>query len=197
MSYSIESNFWSDCNNVEKPAHEKIYARVYSKLIEAGWKVEVVHDKERQKLGIDVIVSSADGKVGAYIDEKAREKQSTNTFGLELSNNYEWNGGKRTPGWFLDETKVTTHYMFYYQEGKDEYVMHVDAKKLKEKIYSIADRNVLLNSAWGDEMLSAGIANEIKGAFILQDKKRQEHGRFLILPLDFYRSLEGSKEFKL
>lgn len=190
------NNYDQDCA-WEKKAHEKIYARVYGKLVEAGWKVEVVHDKERQKLGIDVIVSSADGKAVAYIDEKAREKPDKGTFGLELSNDYEWDGGKRTPGWFLDETKVTTNYMFYYQEGKAEYVMHVDARKLKEKIYGIADRNVLLNSPWGDAMLSAGIANEIKGAFIYESKKQKERGRFLILPLYFYRSLEGSKEFKL
>lgn len=192
---NLLNNWAADCN-YEQMAHEKINAKLYSQLYASGWTIETVHDKERQKQGIDVILTSPDGLFHAYIDEKAREKNDTHTFGLELSNNYEWNNNKRTPGWFTDETKVTTHYMFYYREGRDEYAMLIDVRNLKEKIYSIVDRNSLLNPMWGDNMLSLAINNDIENAFIYESKKQQEHGRFLVLPLDFYRSI-CIKEWKL
>ena len=214
MSYN---NFREACEYVEKPAHKKIYKRIYEPLIKnEGWGYEEVHDKERQTKGIDVILTTPWGEV--YIDEKAKEKtkdmekakadNEEDTFGLELTINPENYDGKIGPtktGWFLKEA-VTTHYLMYYKESHgdgiykktDEYVMLVNAKKLKEKIFSIPglDRDSLLNPSQ-DGILDIIIGSKIKDGRIFYDRDRREHGRFLVLPLSFYRSIEGTCVYKI
>lgn len=212
MNYN---NFREACDKVEKPAHKRIYKRIYEPLIKMGWIYEEVHDVGLQKKGVDVIMTwPAGGRdCNVAIDEKAKEKvkdmdkakkyNEEDTFGLELTT--ENQDGTTKIGWFLKES-VTTHYLMYYKESHgdglykkiDEYVMLVNAKKLKAKILSIPglDRDSLLNPSQ-DGIHGIIIGSNIKDGRIFYDKDRPEHGRFLVLPLSFYHSIEGTNVYKI
>ena len=71
---------------------------------------EVVKDKRRQLAGIDVILRDNNKEI--YIDEKSTRYYGEDHipsyfFELELNDK----NNNRRVGWFLDENKVTTHYL--------------------------------------------------------------------------------------
>lgn len=175
----------------EREMHSRLHEGFYSEITQLGAQVEHVRDKARQLLGIDTIITKPNGEQ-VYVDEKAREKKDKNTFGLEIWNNY---GGKGnfTSGWFMDETKLTHWYCFLHTENGVNYATFVNVKNLKDKLFSILTRKELLDC---NGQANAAVKSKIEGAFVY-DSNQWEHGRFLILPMDFYKKVPGTFEMTI
>ena len=184
------SQFEIDCD-YEAKMHNLLYKNFYSKLEELGARIEKVYDLQRQKLGIDTILHKPDGS-DVYIDEKAREKADKGTFGLEIWNNY---GGKGnfTKGWFMDESKLTGWYCFLHTENRINYATLVRVKDLKHKVFSILTKEELNDF---NSNANKAVKSKLPGAFVY-DSNQWEHGRFLILPLEFYKSIPSTMQFTL
>lgn len=183
----VSKNFEKACR-YEDEMHSKLNEGFYCKIEQYGAKVERVKDKERQLQGIDAIITKPTGEQ-IFIDEKAREKKDKNTFGLEIWNNY---GGKGnfTDGWFMDEKKLTRWYCFLHTENGVNYATFVNVKALKDKLFSILTKEELLDyNMYANKAVKA----KIQGAFVY-DSNQWEHGRFLILPLEFYKKVPGTFE---
>lgn len=186
----VSNNFEKSCI-YESEMHSKLNEGFYGKITQLGAKVEHVKDKERQLLGIDTIITKPNGEQ-VYVDEKAREKKDKNTFGLEIWNNY---GGKGnfTDGWFFDETKLTHWYCFLHTETGVNYATFVNVKNLKDKIFSIFEKKELLDY---NSCANKAVQSKIEGAFVY-DSNQWEHGRFLILPIEFYKKVPGTFEMTI
>lgn len=182
----------------EQEWHNKAYNSFYQGMIAQGCGYEYVTDKERQLKGIDVILTKPDGQQ-LIIDEKARKKNknknsSIPTFGLEIYTNYGGNGKK--PGWFLDETKLTTHYMFLYNDNGVDYMTIVKVEDLKKKLFSEISKYNLMNET--QETLNALLNITMpEGSFIYDDRINWEKSRFLLLPMSYYEEIAQISRWKL
>lgn len=199
MMYNMQNNGGMPRFNkdliYEAEKHDLLKKFLYSEWEKYGAWIEEVEYKdnpERQRKGIDVILHKPDGS-DAYIDEKARIKPDKGTFGLEIWNDY---GGKGnfTDGWFMDESKKTGTYCLLYTENNIDYATFVNVKALKDKVFSIFTKIDLLN--FHDEADKA-VKSKLPGAFIFDSKKQWEHGRFLVLPLEFYYTIPSTMTFAL
>jgi hypothetical protein len=113
---------------------------------------ERVTDKERQIQGLDTVVCIKDKTY--YIDEKASTdyiSKPLTTFILELTfinrNNEEYKG------WFLDETKTNSHYLFVWF-NKVENNELISADSIKDIDIAIVSKqkikDYLLSIGWND-----------------------------------------------
>lgn len=182
----------------EQEWHNKAYNSFYQGMIAHGCCYEYVTDKERQLKGIDVILTKPDGQQ-LIIDEKARKKNknknsSIPTFGLEIYTNYGGNGKKL--GWFLDETKLTTHYMFLYNDNGVDYMTIVKVEDLKKKLFSEISKYNLMNET--QETLNTLLNITMpEGTFIYDDRINWERSRFLLLPMSYYEEIAQISRWKL
>lgn len=182
----------------EQEWHNKAYNYFYQGMIAQGCGYEYVTDKERQLKGIDVILTKPDGQQ-LIIDEKARKKNknknsSIPTFGLEIYTNYGGNGKK--PGWFLDETKLTTHYMFLYNDNGVDYMTIVKVEDLKKKLFSEISKYNLMNETQ-DNLNALFNITMPEGSFIYDDRINWEKSRFLLLPMSYYEEIAQISRWKL
>lgn len=164
----------------------------YGKLEELGVKVERVNDIERNKMGIDVVVTMRDGS-HVYIGDKpwyplCLRKLDTDHLCLEI-----WKDrggiGKFTKGWFMDESKKTDWYCFIHTKNQIDYATFVKVKDLRYRILSslklkeLYDINGYANKA---------VKTKIEGASIY-DSPKCAHRRLLIIPLEFFGRIPSTR----
>lgn len=170
-----------DDNKFEKQWHNKFNEKFYSTLIRNyGCAIEEVTDKERQLKGIDVIITTPDGRK-INVDEKARQKLDSKTLGVELFNRGET--VKNKIGWFLDENKVTDWYLYGYTENHKDYALMINKIELKQALDGIN-----LNST-NKDYLNLEISRfqlSYPDMRIHSDDGSREKGLFLLIPIEFY-----------
>lgn len=136
--------------------------------------------REEQISGSDVVLSTSDGKLKrVVVDEKVASRYANrglDTFSLELS--FINRGGKRTCGWFIDESKKTEYYLFGWLNKADipyiEDFNRYDTDKItkdniKELDWALVEKkkifNFLEDKGWTAEKLAK------------QDTRIRENGR--------------------
>jgi len=139
----------SDSNGereLAKYMDEHFYSRV---KLRAGTNVKRLDDLESQYAGIDVEISN--GGQSIKIDEKAAlyyVNRELDTFAFELS--FVNKAGRINTGWFMDDSKMTTHYLLLYPKSsvddlskiqnsdfRDVHGILVSRAKLKEHLESM------------------------------------------------------------
>lgn len=169
-----QSNVKRD-SSVEKEIAKFLDRSLYKSILFS--EIERVYDKKRQRIGIDIIISSpALDLKNVFVDEKSQSSyeninSSTKTFVLELSHMDKQTGKKEITGWFL-KNHNTDFYLFVWLDkaNKKDYLTEDD---IKEVSYCIVSRGNLL-TYFENESLSKDELKKINDVIRKENKNTTE-----------------------